>query len=36
MGTQVKTNGSIVVRNEADGAIRSIVRKIVPGNIEGL
>jgi hypothetical protein len=31
-----KTNGSIVVRNEADGAIRSTISKIVPGNVEGL
>jgi hypothetical protein len=31
-----KTNGSIVVRNEADGTIRSTISKIVPGNVEGL
>jgi hypothetical protein len=30
------TNGSIVVRNEADGTIRSTISKIVPGNVEGL
>jgi hypothetical protein len=31
-----KANGSIFVRNAADGAIRSTINKIVPGNVEGL
>lgn len=34
--TLTKANGSIVVRNAADGAIRSTINKIVPGNVDGL
>ena len=34
--TLTKANGSIVVRNAADGAIRSTINKIIPGNIDGL
>lgn len=31
-----KENGSIVVRNAADGTVRSQIVRIVPGNPEGL
>jgi hypothetical protein len=34
--TLTKANGSVVVRNAADGAIRSTINKIVPGNVDSL
>ncbi len=34
--TLTKENGAILVRNAADGALRTTITKIVPGNPEGL